>query len=413
MSHHYGNRPTPSPRPPPIHTNLTNPFVFDRNSSGPLQTSTLKSTAASEIKDVAPSVLTNGKLHQDESGVDQSSLRLSQNELAGDQLGDKGSVAVNLTESHDATVAPTDTGDALQHNDQQNRISSNTADTGFSSKRATTEMQTDSPELQRRRVINTEDSSCSTGGSTNKSTTDSGFFPSVIPESWTERQPRVRAGDSDEVTVKPSSQPSSQGQNAVPGSRPPPLSPYRRRASSSSTPRPVSAPTLEIIPPYMTDSRQRAVHYGRRDAMSKVKEQRSLSSDGTILTTTQPLILPPPDQPSSQRSQQRSPAGPKLSRFSEPRTRWNYSPRHRWSVGEFDSTFYSPSSDSIFRFTEEEPSFEVWVASCDAHRSVVSVIGYNGLFTNLEVSGGREGGGGGGGGWVGVCVCVWVREGGT
>ena len=408
MSHHYGNRPTPSPRPPPIHTNLTNPFVFDRNSSGPLQTSTaLKSTAASEIKDVAPSVLTNGKLHQDESGVDQSSLRLSQNELAGDQLGDKGSasVTVNLTESHDATVAPTDTGDALQHNDQQNRITSNTADTGFSSKRATTETQTDSPELQRRRVINTEDSSCSTGGSTNKSTTDSGFFPSVIPESWTERQPRFRAGYSEEVTVKPSSQPGSQGQNAVPGSRPPTLSPYRRRASSSSTPRPVSAPTLDLIPPYMTDSRQRAVHYGRRDAMSKVKKQRSLSSDGKILTTTQslilpppdqplippppdqPLIPPPPDQPSSQRSQQRSPAGPKLSRFSEPRMRWNYSPRQRWSVGDFDSTFYSPSSDSIFRFTEEEPSFEVWVASCDAHRSVVSVIGYNGLFTNLEVSG--------------------------
>ena len=36
---------------------------------------------------------------------------------------------------------------------------------------------------------------------------------------------------------------------------------------------------------------------------------------------------------------------------------------------------------------EDEPAYEIWVASSDAHHSVVTVIEYGGKFNNVEVRG--------------------------
>ena len=60
--------------------------------------------------------------------------------------------------------------------------------------------------------------------------------------------------------------------------------------------------------------------------------------------------------------------------------------RSRWSEErEEEGLLFSPSGESLSGLSEEEAACEVWVATCDAHRAVLSVVGYSGQFTSLEV----------------------------
>lgn len=269
--HHYGSRIAPSP-PPPIHTNLTNPFIFDRSS---------------------------------------------------------------------------------------------TFDTGF----FTSEVEQESLETnQHNRIISehtgrwTGKSSCADSGIVDRSTEGAYSTNNIDHEEGTSRAHSLTVG----VTSSPNP--------------PPAPSPRRLSATQSSVPRPLSAPTVYPSP---QPSQPLAHHIStRHSALSHLDSaQRSYSSDE--MSTT---LYPPPASTTDPHH-----LGTRSGRLSEPRTKTNYSPQSRWlDDRELDKTFYSPSSDSVFRFTEEEASFEMWVASSEAHRSVLSVVGYNGQFNNLEVSVGER-----------------------
>ncbi len=67
------------------------------------------------------------------------------------------------------------------------------------------------------------------------------------------------------------------------------------------------------------------------------------------------------------------------------RARYNWSPRLGGGMSPaYDSLAISYQGGS----SEEEPVFEVWSASSDAHHSIATVIEYNGKFTSVEVSAG-------------------------
>lgn len=70
--------------------------------------------------------------------------------------------------------------------------------------------------------------------------------------------------------------------------------------------------------------------------------------------------------------------------LEEPRIRYNWSPRLGGGM--------SPGYDSLGTSLpggygdQDDPTFEIWTASSDAHHSVATVIEYNGKFTSVEVS---------------------------
>lgn len=258
----YSNRTVPSPRPP-IHTNLTNPFIFDR---------------------------------------------------------------------------------------------SDTYDTGFSP----SEVEQESLEVYQHSRINSEHtgrwtgkSSCADSGIADRSS--EGAYSTNLEEG-TSRTHSLTVG----VTSSPTP--------------PPPPSSQRLSPTRSSVPRPLSAPSAYPLP-RPTEPVQ---HTSTRHSASTCLEsaQRSYSSDEVSQTVCPPLTSATDPHHLCAKS----------DILSEPHMKTSHSPQSRWlDDRELDKTFYSPSSDSVFRFTEEEPSFEVWVASSDAHRSVLSVVGYNGQFNYLEV----------------------------
>ena len=63
-------------------------------------------------------------------------------------------------------------------------------------------------------------------------------------------------------------------------------------------------------------------------------------------------------------------------------SRWS---EEREEEEEEEVMVFSPAVESLSGLSEEEAGCEVWVASCDAHRAVLSVVGYSGQFTSLEV----------------------------
>ena len=338
-------------------------------------------SAAVENNDESGNLWLNSSGNQNESSGDQIFLGTNQHK-SGDQIRNEdqtSAMAVNLS----TVVTHTDTDDVFECIDQQIRTTSDTSDTGFSSSHCTTEAERSSPELHRHHMINTEHSH------TGRSTADSA---SVVVEHTAMERDDMSDG---EEGIKRSSK---LVKNRQASSKLPPAPSSRHlSASPSPAPRPLSAPIVypsadpfDVLQPVPS----------HQDAQLNSQEARqSYSSDGksgSAYLQTSELCPPHPHQ--------RSAASTKPSKFSEPHMKTNISPRPGWSDDrELDSTVYSPSSDSTFHFAEDEPSFEVWVASSEAHRSVLSVVRYNGQFSYLEVSvreGGREGGRGEGG-WKG------------
>lgn len=258
---------------------------------------------------------------------------------------------------------------------------SGTYDTGFS----TTEVEQESLEIHQPNRIISEHTGRWTGKS---SRADSG-----IVDRSTEGACSTNNIDHEEGTSRAHSL--TVGVTPIPN---PPPAPSSRRLSvtQSSVPRPLSAPTVypfQQPPEPLSTTHHTSTRHSAQAHLGSA--QRSYSSD-----ELSPTLYPPPSSTIDPHH-----LGAKSDRLSEPRMKTNLSPHSRWlDDRELNKTFYSPSSDSVFRFTEEEPSFEVWVASSDAHRSVLSVVGYNGQFNNLEVSGG--GGGGGAHGRILVCCVI-------
>ena len=102
-----------------------------------------------------------------------------------------------------------------------------------------------------------------------------------------------------------------------------------------------------------------------------VSAQRSLSSDATGHYTTS----------LTEKTRSRYSAPQIRGNVEEPRLggyTWSPKPGGRVSPG-------SESFTTSYRYVEEDPCFEVWAASSDAHHSVATVIEYNGRFTSVEV----------------------------
>ena len=98
------------------------------------------------------------------------------------------------------------------------------------------------------------------------------------------------------------------------------------------------------------------------------------------------LSLPRPHTASAATGIDRCPSPPPSQLLESKVTKSRVSPYSRW-LEEEESLFFSPGGNSQVSEEGEEGEVrcEVWVASSEAHRSVLSVVGYCGHFTSLEV----------------------------
>ena len=340
---------------------------------------------------------------------DSSSVWMHQNDVTVDQrisTGDEGAMddtvrvddlnAVSIASSHNRSLTPTETDNALDRNAQNSRDTTNTADTGFLSSRGTGDTQSESPKSQQNMTSASRESIPNSSRSTTRSAADSGFFPpsSLSHMGQKDSEDKLHGGmnrDTGGLTraEKPSHS-ALQHRTSLPG---PSLSthplPPPQRSSLPKVPRPMSTPVLPAVLSTGSSEEGSTTTSSTGSRGARVKVQRSFSSDGK--KGSYPSELSSLGKVHDLHS--RSSGGEGVGGSAEPRSKWNPSPRYPWSESDVEHSFYSPSSDSLSRFIEEEPSFEVWVASNDAHRSVLSVLGYNGQFNNLEVrERGREGG---------------------
>ena len=137
----------------------------------------------------------------------------------------------------------------------------------------------------------------------------------------------------------------------------------RQSASCSPTPRPLSAPTVySPMEPHNDIQPSPGCHSN----LSGTEARRSYSSDDNTTSTAEL-------HPCSARSKVKA---------------------SHLGLEEREGTFSPASGDSLFHSSEQEQLCEVWVAANNAHRAVLSVVGYDGHFTSLEVmrGGGGEGG---------------------
>ena len=279
----------------------------------------------------------------------------------------------------------------LMHGDTEDTVECTNdviSDDGFYSKRPTSEIDSPPPdiEINSQHNIDTTDTADTTDTrrSTWKSTTDSGVFPSVMVQRH------------HESTTKE------------------PLSPRRLSASWSPSPRPLSAPVIstsshtskETHTPLspLVKARQSNSSDDKTMAHTLKSEKMNLPSSepqskphhasphrtsphrGSPLRTSPLRTSPSPLRTSPLRTSplRTSPSPHRTSphRGSPHRT----SPHRGWSEErEMDAIFSSPNSeDSIFRYSNDDECYEVWIACSDSHRAVLSVVGYNGQFTSVD-----------------------------
>ena len=361
-----------SPRPP-IHTDLTNPFVADRQSTE----GGLHWLGDSRLESHTDAVLLSGVK------VLQDSVEMSQYESSSGQVGDvfrksehstdnfievqiepdvtrsdTGDTFVQPTDSSNtfgdpvdtgnAPDDPTDTGDTPDDPtdtcERQRRTSiSGTSDTGFSSKLCTTSEPDSTPPPPDHHQITTDhapsnhtpsDHTSKAGGSAREPmlTISDCYHPSVLINQFTETErPPSPPGPPHSWSPTPQRPLSTPAKFPSPDPQAPPRTKF-------SFPGPQTHPSLEPHPPIRVSSDSAA---GR------------LSGSKVVYSP-------------AKRQERRG--------WSEEREE------------EEEGLVFSPSGESLSGLSEEEAGCEVWVASCNAHRAVLSVVGYCGQFTSLEVT---------------------------
>ena len=361
-----------SPRPP-IHTDLTNPFVADRQSTE----GGLHWLGDSRLESHTDAVLLSGVK------VLQDSVEMSQYESSSGQVGDvfrksehstdnfievqiepdvtrsdTGDTFVQPTDSSNTFGDPVDTGNAPDDPtdtadtpddptdtcERQRRTSiSGTSDTGFSSKLCTTSEPDSTPPPPDHHQITTDhapsnhtpsDHTSKAGGSAREPmlTISDCYHPSVLINQFSEtEQPPSPPGPPHSWSPTPQRPLSTPAKLPSPDPQAPPRTKF-------SFPGPQTHPSLEPHPPIRVSSDSAA---GR------------LSGSKVVYSP-------------AKRQERRG--------WSEEREE------------EEEGLVFSPSGESLSGLSEEEAGCEVWVASCNAHRAVLSVVGYCGQFTSLEVT---------------------------
>ena len=263
-----------------------------------------------------------------------------------DDPTDTGDTPDDPTDTGNTPDDPTDTGDTPDHPtdtcERQRRTSiSGTSDTGFSSKLCTTSEPDSTPPPPDRHQIATDhapsnhtpsDHTPKAGGSAKEPmmTISDCYHPSVLINQFSETE------------------------------RPP--SPHGPPHSWSPTPqRPLSTPAKFPSPDPQAPPRTKFSFPGPQ---------------------THPSLEPhPPIRVSSDSASGRL-SGSRVAYSLEGKRQ----ERRGWSEEREEELVFSPSVESLSGLSEEEAGCEVWVASCDAHRAVLSVVGYCGQFTSLEVT---------------------------
>ena len=304
----------------------------------------------------------NGRKNQSSVRVNQSSSSSSKDE-EDDALHVK---SVSAISNHDHSVTPTETESRMDQLDH-NRDTTNTADTldtGFGSYRGTGTTQSESPKSERRSAQNGFDHTPNSDRLTTRSAADSGISQtSSVCNLRASEVEKLKEAAERERTTETLGPISLQRQTSLPSSQsfssqchPGPPNYFRR--SSLSSPRPLSAPMFQHGP------QPRNSGPGKRGG--KFRTQRSFSFDGKA----------------THHSNSKTASFEAYSFHSH--SKWSHPTRNLLPRREAERSFYSPGSDSCYR--DDEPLFEVWVASNVAHRSILSVVGYNGQFSSLQVS---------------------------